>query len=198
MFDYINEKLEVKELEKGEEEEVVRIAVQAFMQDRYFLEQIPDPKVREKELALIYRQGIELCRKNSGGVLAVYKDGKAAGFLMYFDYKRFRRQNLEDFKKVFGVSIRHNKVAPSSFREIHQGAMRLKEDPVYVLAIGVVKEYQHQGIGRELFDAFLDKFSGRPVMSDISGPFFLRLCQRFGFKVKPISTTCYLAVRGSK
>lgn len=195
MFGYIGEETEVKELEYGDEEKIVEIAVQVFMKDRYFQEQILDSRRRRKELAGIYREGISLCRQNGGGILGIYKNKEAAGFLMYFDYKKFRRQNLEDFKKVFGISIGYNKVSPSSFREIHRGALRLKEDPVYVLAIGVAKEFQHQGLGRVLFAAFLEKFAGRPVMSDVSGPFFLRLCRRYGFMVRPISPTCYLAVR---
>ncbi len=181
-------------IKPDEYNQVVDLAVEVFMEDKFFMKHLPDEQNRRKTLAEIYRDGVEICDKNFGGTLVAKLDGQAVGFLMYFDYVKFRKSNLEDFKKVFGVEIQHNHVSPVSFAKIHRLVVKSKQSPVYVLAIGVGKHYQHQGIGKTLFADFLKRFEGRVIMSDISGPFFLRLCQKYGFDLAPISDVCYVAV----
>lgn len=174
---------------------VVDLAVEVFMNDKFFIKHFPDEDIRREKLAEIYRDGLEICDKNFGGTMVAKRDGKVVGFLMYFDYVKFRKSNLEDFKKVFGVEIQYNHVTPISFAKIHRMVVKSKQNPVYVLAIGVGKNYQHQGIGKTLFAYFLKRFEGRVIMSDISGPFFLRLCRKYGFDLTPVSDVCYTAVR---
>lgn len=189
------QELECGEIKPEELEAVVQLAVEVFMEDSYFVEHWPDSQERYRRLAQIYREGITICGENFGGTLVARQGEMAVGFLMYFDYKKFRRCNLKAFKQVFGVEIAHNRVQPDSFVKIHREAMSISESPVYVLAVGVGKNSQNQGIGRGLFVHFLTKFNGRPIMSDISGPFFLRLCQKFGFEVRPLTNICCLAVK---
>ena len=181
-------------IKKAEYERVVELAVEVFMEDKFFIKHMPDANERRKKLAELYRDGLEICDKNFGGTLVAKVNDEVVGFLMYFDYIKFRKTNLHDFKDVFGVEIQHNHVAPESFVKIHKAVIRSQCNPMYVLAIGVGKNYQHQGIGKALFADFLQKFEGRVIMSDISGPFFLRLCQKYGFNLEPISDVCYLAV----
>lgn len=193
-----DEDIEFIEAQASDFDDIVEIAADAFMTDRYFMKQIPDQSIRRQELQKIYREGIDICQKNFGGVLVIKKNYVPAGFLMYFDYKKFRRQNLAEFKKVFGFSIQNNKVSHGSFAEIHRCAMRLKDNPVYVLAIAVSKKYQNQGLGKKLFEHFLQKFAGCSIMSDVSGPFFKRLCGKCGFEMKSISDTCDLVLKSKE
>ena len=174
--------------------QVVDLAVKVFMEDKFFIKRWPDEQKRYENLAEIYRDGLEICDKNFGGTMVAKLGGKIVGFLMYFDYVKFRKSNLADFKKIFGVEIQHNHVDPVSFAKIHRLVVKSKQNPVYVLAIGVGKIYQHKGIGKSLFADFLKCFEDRVIMSDISGPFFLRLCQKYGFDLSPISDVCYVAI----
>lgn len=182
-------------IQKSEYDKVVELAVEVFMEDKYFLKHLPDAKFRRKELAKIYRDGLEICANNFGNTLVARKDGEGVGFLMFFDYVKFRASNLEDFKKVFGIEIQHNHVLPASFAKIHKTVLKSHNNPIYVLAIGVGKKYQHQGVGKTLFMDFLNRFDDRAIMSDISGAFFLRLCRKYGFHLEQISDVCYLGMK---
>ena len=88
-------------IKPDEYNQVVDLAVEVFMEDKFFMKHLPDEQNRRKTLAEIYRDGVEICDKNFGGTLVAKLDGQAVGFLMYFDYVKFRKSNLEDFKKVY-------------------------------------------------------------------------------------------------
>lgn len=184
-------------LQNSEYDKVINLAVEVFMNDKFFIKQFPDYNTRQQQLKTMYQEAVKLCADNFGNTLIAKTKNKIVGFLMFFDYMEFRKSNLEDFKKIFGIEIKHNSVLPTSFAKIHKQVVKSGNNPIYVLAIGVGKKYQHQGIGKFIFTKFLQHFENRVIMSDISGPFFLRLCQKCGFDIKPLSEVCYLAIKSS-
>lgn len=187
--------LMIDEARADEYKSLAKIAKEVFMDDRFYKAMIPDPARRARRLFKIYLQGAKICLKNEGGVLAVKKNSEPVGFLMYFDYNKFRQRNLRGFLKIFDGKIHKNKISPPAFEKIHRQVVQLKSNPVFVLAIAVAEKHQNQGIGTALFEHFLNKFADRKIISDVSGPFFRKICLDEGFEVKPLSETCELVIK---
>lgn len=177
-------------------DEVVSLAAKIFMKDNYFIKMYPDEKVRNLELLKNYREGAEICLADDCGKIIVLEDnGRYLGFLLYVDYVKLRRCNLEGLKKIFGMKFSRNKITSQSVAYIHRSILKLKENPVYVLAIGADEEYRHKRLGTMIFDYFLDKFKGKIIVSDVSGKYFLKLCLSHSFEAEQISDVCHFVIR---
>ncbi len=177
-------------------DEIVPLAANVFMTDNYFMKMYPDEKVRYQELLKGYREGAEICLSDDCGKFIVLEDnGRYLAFLLYVDYVKLRRCNLEGLKKIFGMKFSRNKITSQFVAHIHRSILKLKENPVYVLAIGVDEEYRHKRLGTMIFDYFLDKFKGKIVVSDVSGKYFLKLCLSHGFEAEQISDVCHFVIK---
>ena len=177
---------------------LAEIAADVFKDDKFFQKLIPQADIRPERLYQMYKEGMEICQKNFGGVLKVRKEKTPIGFLMYFNYHKFRRRNLKDFLKTFDGYIKRNKLFPKSFEKIHRLSLNTGKNSIFVLAIAVAIPYQNKGIGTALFEDFMKRFQGLTIFGDVSGPFFRKICVKEGFKIQPLSETCELVIKGAR
>ena len=139
-------------------------------------------------MKISFQEVIEFCLNNNN-VLGVFEEKEnLIGFLIFFDYLEVKSKFPKIFNKIFGA----NKIEKFPyFNEIHKKLLESYENIIYLLSLGVKKEYRRKKIASSLFDFLIKNCEGYSIASDISNEDSLEIYKKRNFIIEKISEDYY-------
>jgi GNAT superfamily N-acetyltransferase len=116
------------------------------------------------------------------------KDGTSfISYILFFDYDNIYKTNPDDLKRLFipekdislGFSLFSNTQQTNNlWDKIHRTAMLYGSYLLYLLSIGVKKEYRNRGFASQLIRFATDRHPNYYIMTDVSNPILLSLLEK--------------------
>jgi ribosomal protein S18 acetylase RimI-like enzyme len=158
-------------------DELAGLFAECFIEDPYYARVFPGPRDRLPRMKEMIRQPLDYCLER-GGVYGIEADGAAVAFMVYLDYHRLRHEDPRMYHIIF--TGENEKTAPCLDR-IKDQTLKLGEHVMYLLLLGVRKEYRNRGMAGELVDFLIRSYPCHRIVSDVSNEGSLGMYRRRGF-----------------
>jgi ribosomal protein S18 acetylase RimI-like enzyme len=167
-----------------EDPELIDLFIKCFMDDSYYSSLYPDTATRKVVLETEFAESLNFCMKH-GCAYKMY-DKKLVAYLLFFNYFYFKKSYPEQFEKLFGAN------------DVYKSLNQFDENVVFILSIGVDKQYRNKGLASKLVDKVIKNYKFYSIASDLSNEISLRIFQKRKFNVEKIKDGYFLAYKESK
>ena len=180
--------IEVVRLNKNNQDKLLDLFVDCFCEDSYYQKLFPNKNTIRNDMKISFQEVIEFCLNNNN-VLGVFEEKEnLIGFLIFFDYLEVKSKFPKIFNKIFGA----NKIEKFPyFNEIHKKLLESYENIIYLLSLGVKKEYRRKKIASFLTDFLIKNYESYSIASDISNEASLEIYKKRDFVIEKISENYY-------
>ncbi|ERT44952.1 acetyltransferase (GNAT) domain protein [Fusobacterium sp. CM21] len=180
--------IEVVRLNKNNQDKLLDLFVDCFCEDSYYQKLFPNKNTIRNDMKISFQEVIEFCLNNNN-VLGVFEEKEnLIGFLIFFDYLEVKSKFPKIFNKIFGA----NKIEKFPyFNEIHKKLLESYENIIYLLSLGVKKEYRRKKIASTLINFLIKNYEGYSIASDISNEASLEIYKKRDFIIEKISENYY-------
>ena len=180
--------IEVIRLKKDNQNKLIELFLDCFSEDVYYQKLFPNKNTIRNDMKISFQEVIEFCLNNSN-VLGIFEEKEnLIGFLIFFDYLEVKSKFPKIFNKIFGA----NKIEKFPyFNEIHKKLLESYENIIYLLSLGVKKEYRRKKIASTLIDFLIKNYEGYSIASDISNETSLEIYKKRNFIIEKISENYY-------
>ena len=180
--------IEVVRLKKDDQNKLIELFLDCFSEDIYYQKLFPNKNTIRNDMKISFQEVIEFCLNNNN-ILGVFEEkGNLIGFLIFFDYLEIKSKFPKIFNKIFGA----NKIEKFPyFNEIHKKLLESYENIIYLLSLGVKKEYRREKIASTLIDFLIKNYEGYSIASDISNEVSLQIYRKRNFIIEQISENYY-------
>ena len=180
--------IEVVRLNKNNQDKLLDLFVDCFCEDSYYQKLFPNKNTIRNDMKISFQEVIEFCLNNNN-VLGVFEEKEnLIGFLIFFDYLEVKSKFPKVFNKIFGA----NKIEKFPyFNEIHKKLLESYENIIYLLSLGVKKEYRRKKIASFLTDFLIKNYESYSIASDISNEASLEIYKKRDFVIEKISENYY-------
>lgn len=180
--------IEVVRLKKENQDELIELFLDCFCEDPYYEKMFLNKNTIRSDMKISFQEVIEFCLNNNN-VLGVFEEKEnLIGFLIFFDYLEVKSKFPKIFNKIFGA----NKIEKFPyFNEIHKKILESYENIIYLLSLGVKKEYRRKKLASTLFDFLIQNYEGYSIASDVSNEISLEIYKKRNFKIEKIAKDYY-------
>lgn len=180
--------IEVIRLKKDNQNKLIELFLDCFSKDVYYQKLFPNKNTIRNDMKISFQEVIEFCLNNNN-VLGIFEEKEnLIGFLIFFDYLEVKSKFPKIFNKIFGA----NKIEKFPyFNEIHKKLLESYENIIYLLSLGVKKEYRRKKIASTLIDFLIKNYEGYSIASDISNETSLEIYKKRNFIIEKISENYY-------
>ena len=180
--------IEVVRLKKENRDMLIELFLDCFCEDPYYKKIFPNKNTIRNDMKISFQEVIEFCLDNNN-VLGIFNEkDNLIGFLIFFDYLEIKSKFPKIFNKIFGA----NKIEKFPyFNKIHKKILESYENIIYLLSLGVKKEYRRKKVASTLFDFLIQNYEGYSIASDISNEASLEIYKKRNFKVEKIKENYY-------
>ena len=180
--------IEVIRLKKDNQNKLIELFLDCFSEDVYYQKLFPNKNTIRNDMKISFQEVIEFCLNNNN-VLGIFEEKEnLIGFLIFFDYLEVKSKFPKIFNKIFGA----NKIEKFPyFNEIHKKLLESYENIIYLLSLGVKKEYRRKKIASTLIDFLIKNYEGYSIASDISNETSLEIYKKRNFIIEKISENYY-------
>ena len=180
--------IEVVRLKKDDQNELIELFLDCFSEDIYYQKLFPNKNTIRNDMKISFQEVIEFCLNNNN-ILGVFEEkGNLIGFLIFFDYLEIKSKFPKIFNKIFGA----NKIEKFPyFNEIHKKLLESYENIIYLLSLGVKKEYRREKIASTLIDFLIENYEGYSIASNTSNENFIEICRKRNFIIEKIGEYDY-------
>lgn len=180
--------IEVVRLKKENRDILIELFLDCFCEDSYYKKIFPNKNTIRNDMKISFQEVIEFCLYNNN-VLGVFNEkDNLIGFLIFFDYLEIKSKFPKIFNKIFGA----NKIEKFPyFNEIHKKLLESYENIIYLLSLGVKKEYRRKKIASFLTDFLIKNYESYSIASDISNEASLEIYKKRDFVIEKISENYY-------
>ena len=180
--------IEVIRLKKDDQNKLIELFLDCFSEDIYYQKLFPNKNTIRNDMKISFQEVIEFCLNNNNALGIFEEKENLIGFLIFFDYLEVKSKFPKIFNKIFGA----NKIEKFPyFNEIHKKLLESYENIIYLLSLGVKKEYRRKKIASTLIDFLIKNYEGYSIASDISNETSLEIYKKRNFVIKKISENYY-------
>jgi len=165
---------------------------ECFENDPYYSKIFSNASTREELLGPIFSSILLFCLSKDGAY-GVYKNKKLIAFLLLIDYHKTKCFNKEYFETIF-IKYFHGKELPYK-KEIHDKISSYGVDVIYLLSMGVSKNFRRRGIAKKLIDFAIENYHNYYIVGDVSNASSITLYEKRNFKCEKIDDDYFLVIR---
>ena len=163
---------------------VADLAGECFIDDPFYLHLSAEREKRMQLIRDIFAESIRICVDH--GYAYMRMEGEmVVSFALWFNYGKLKSEYPDDFNFIFKGSEVAQNIKTSLSDEFYKIDNYLKgnREYLYLLAIGVRKEYQRKGYATQMVRIVQDCFPNYNLFSDISNKDSVALYLKLGFRV---------------
>ncbi len=168
-------------------EAVANLFFQAFQEDTFYAQYLPDPHTRRELMIQYFSKPLDYCLDNDAS-MGLWEDGRLIGFILCFDYRKVRN-NSEIMDSIFG-SNRPNSPFPR-MESLIKRMETIPENSLYLLSIAVDQDWRMQGLAEAMLDAVMQRFPRVHLVSDVSNSAILGMYSKRNFAIEQIEPQYY-------
>jgi ribosomal protein S18 acetylase RimI-like enzyme len=158
-------------------DELAELFADCFAEDPYYGRMFPDSRNRFGRMKEMIREPLAYCLER-GSVYGIEAKGAVAAFMVCPDYHRLRHEDPRMYHIIFTGN--NKKLAPCLDR-IKDQTLKMGEHIIYLLFLGVRKEYRRRGMAGELVDFLVRSYPCHRIVSDVSNEGSLGMYEGRGF-----------------
>jgi len=165
---------------------------ECFENDPYYSKIFSNASVREELSGPAFSSILSFCL-NKDGAYGIYENKKLIAFLLLIDYHKTKCLHTEYFETIF-IKYFCGKELPY-IKEIHNKISRYEVDVIYLLSIGVSKNFRRRGIAKKLIDFTIEKYQNSYIVGDVSNVSSITLYKERNFECEKIDDDYFLVIR---
>ena len=184
--------VKISNIKESEIDALMSLFAHCFRDDYYYAKLFPCAQNRDKELQEAFWEAVRFCVTDGESYKIADKDIIMA-FALFFNYQKTKNGNLEMFDDIF-KGTGENMILPYK-NELHDKIDKLGEDTLFMLSIGVGKEYRGKGLASKLMDFVISTHKSDNIASDVSNIDSLPMYEHRNFVIEPIESGYFLVWR---
>jgi len=179
---------QIRKVEKSDLAELMLLFTKCFEDDLYYAKLFPNQSARASEMKKAFEKPIGYCFEDDGAY-GVYDNDTLIAFILFFDYQKAKNTDQSMFEKIFKGN---NKNIPLPYKtKIHDRIDCLGRRIVYLLSMGVSKEYRKKGIASELIDFMIRNHPNDYLVGDVSNSSSMAIYEHRDFSVEKLDDDYY-------
>jgi GNAT superfamily N-acetyltransferase len=183
---------DIIKLNKEQFKDLQNLFSECFGNDPYYSKVFSNKSMRE-ELKGPAFSSIFLFLLRKDGAYGVYNNKKLIAFLLLFDYHKTKNYYKEQFETIFR-KYSYEKEIPYK-KEIHEKIDSYGDNVIYLLSIGVSKNYRRRDIARKLINFAIKNYKNYYVVSDVSNASSLNIYKKCNFECEEIDGNYFFVIR---
>jgi len=183
---------DIVKLNKEQFKDLQDLFCECFGNDPYYSKIFSNKSTREELKGPAFSSTFLFCFKKDGAY-GIYKNKRLIAFLLLFDYHKTKYYHKEQFDTIFR-KYSNEKEIPYK-REIHEKIDSYGDDVIYLLSIGVSRNYRRGGIAKKLIDFAIKNYKNYYLVSDVSNVSSLNIYEKLNFECEEIDDNYFLVTR---
>jgi len=185
-------KTKIVKLKKEKLNDLHKLFYECYKNDPFYAKIFSDTSTRNELLGQTFSNIILYCLSEDGAY-GVYENKQLIAFLLFIDYQKTKRFHIEDFENIF-IKYCHEKNLPYK-KEIHDKIDSYGDDVIYLLSVGVSRNFRKKGIAGKLIDFAIEKFQDYYLVGDVSNISSVPIYVERNFECKKIDDDYFLITR---
>lgn len=165
---------------------------ECFENDPYYSKIFSNTSTREELRGSAFSNILLFCLSKDGAY-GIYENKQLIAFLLLIDYHRTKYFHAEHFETIF-IKYFSGKELPYK-KEIHDKISSYGVDVIYLLSIGVSKDFRRKGIARRLIDFVIENYQNHYLVGDVSNASSMTIYKERNFECEKIDDDYFLVVR---
>ena len=192
MDKYMGTNFDIVKLNEEQLNNLLCLFSECFKNDPYYLKIFSNTSIQEELMGLTFSNTLLFCLRKDGAY-GIFEDKKLIAFLLLFNYHKTKSNHAEQFEAIFKRDSREKEFPYK--QEIHDKIAGYGHDVIYILSIGVSKDYRRRGIAGKLIDFAIENYQNHYLVSDVSNASSIPIYEERNFKCEKIDDDYFLVIR---
>ena len=165
---------------------------ECFENDSYYVKMFPRSLTRKKRIGVVFLNTLLYCINNDGAY-GIFNDKKLIAFFLLFNYHRTKSTHTEQFNEIFKINSREKKLPHK--KKIHDKIDCLGTDVIFLLSMGVSKDFRRKGIAGKFIDFAIENYPNNYLAGDVSSALSMAIYKKRKFECTKIEDDYFLVIR---
>jgi len=186
---------DIVKLNEGQLNDLQCLFSECFENDPYYSNIFSNTSTREELRGATFSNILLFCI-NKDGAYGIYENKKLIAFLLLFNYHKTKYFHADDFENIFRKYSCEKEIPYK--KEIHDRIAGYGNNVIYLLSIGVSKDFRRKGIAGRLIDFLIENYQNYYIVSDVSNALSITLYEERNFECEKIDNDYFLVIRKPK
>jgi len=146
---------EIKKIYESDYDECLELFIDCFKDDLYIAMMLPKESTRAAIMIKEFGQNIRYCARNDG-LYGAYDNNRIIAFIAFCNYQKLKQTDSSRLERMFKGESK--KIIFPHEKELFSRIDCLGGRVIYLLSMGVNKDYRNKGIAGSLIDFMMKSF----------------------------------------
>ena len=182
----------IVKLDEGQFNGLTDLFSECFENDPYFVKMFPKALTRKEQITAAFKNTLFFLLSNNCAY-GVCNNEKLIAFFLMFNYHEIKSLHADQFEAIFRRNPREKELPYK--KEIHEKISCLGTGVVYLLSIGVSKDFRRKGIAKRFIDFAIENYPNDYLAGDVSNASSMGIYEERNFDCNKIDDNYFLVIR---